>query len=148
MSRTLTFAAILLLSACSPQKQEAQPANDAASETAAAPVGKEVPKLEGQWRIATIDGKPIGADTVASFAGGKVTVSSGCVRRAWSYTQKGNVVSFATDPGGSANCGGGPSGNQEAAYDALEKASIAIFGKDGAEASLSGNGGVLALERR
>lgn len=84
----------------------------------------------------------------ATFQGGRVSLSSGCLRRAWTYTQKKNVVSFATDPSGSANCGGPPSGDQETAYAALEKASIVIFGKEGKEAGLSGTGGNLTLARR
>jgi heat shock protein HslJ len=148
MRRTLTIAALLLAAGCSQQEASPPPANDtsnAATETAAKP---EVPALEGQWKVAAVDGKPIGADTTASFDGGRLVVSSGCVRRGWTYTQKGNVVSFAADPGGSANCGGGPSGDQEAAYAALTKANMVIFNKDGKEAGLSGTGGTLTFERR
>ncbi len=101
--------------------------------------------------VASIDGKPVsaGAAMTASFAGGKASIASGCVRRGLTYTQKRNVVSFAADPGGSSNCEGrGTSAEHEAAYAALQGASIAIFGKEGREANLSGNGGNLALERR
>jgi len=85
----------------------------------------------------------------ASFAGGKVSITSGCVRRGLTYTQKRNVVTFAADPGGSANCEGrGTSAEHESAYAAMQGASIAIFSKEGAQASLSGVGGNLALERR
>jgi hypothetical protein len=110
-----------------------------------------VPALDGQWSVAAIDGKPVSAGSAmtATFAAGRVNIASGCIRRGWTYTQKGNVVSFATDPGSSANCGGGvPSGEQEIAYAALERASIAIFDKDGKEANLSGTGGNLTLRRR
>lgn len=147
MPRILTFAALLLAVGCSQQEASPPPANDASTaiDNATKP---EVPALEGQWRVAAIDGKPIGAETIASFDGGKLVVSSGCVRRGWTYTQKGNVVSFATDPGGSANCGGGPTGDQEAAYAALTKANMVIFNKEGREAGLSGTGGTLTFERR
>jgi hypothetical protein len=106
--------------------------------------------LEGAWAVAAIDGAPIssGSAMTASFGSGAATISSGCLRRGWTYTQKRNVVSFTNNPGSSANCGGGPSGEQESAYIALEKASIVIFGKDGKEASLSGTGGNLTLQRR
>ena len=149
MHRTLTIAALLFAAACSQQNQPAASSNES-NEVAEAPAEKAVPKLEGQWAVAAIDGAPIGAASAmtASFAAGKAIISSGCLRRGWTYKQDRNVVSFANDPGSSANCGGGPSGEQESAYIALEKASIAIFNKDGAEASLSGAGGNLTLKRR
>ncbi len=84
----------------------------------------------------------------AVIGGGKAGISTGCLRRAWTYTQKRNVVAFAADPGGSSNCGRTPSGDEEIAYAALNEANIAIFGKEGKEASLSGTGGTLTLERR
>ena len=152
MNRTLTIAALLLAAGCSQQDQPAAPSNESnevsATETPAAQ--RVVPTLEGQWTVAAIDGAPIDAASAmtASFAGGKAVISSGCLRRGWTYTQKRNVVSFTNDPGSSANCGGGPSGQQESAYIALEQASIAIFNKDGGEAGLSGTGGNLTLKRR
>ena len=85
----------------------------------------------------------------ASFAGGKASIASGCLRRAWTYTQKRNVVSFTADPGGSSNCkAAAPAREQETAYAAFSGATIAIFGKEGKEANLSGTGGNLTLERR
>jgi hypothetical protein len=151
MIRHLAIAAMLLGAGCSQQEAAAPPANEAAVEPSAAPAANEVPALEGQWNVAAIDGKPTAAASAmtASFAGGKVTLVSGCLRRAWTYTQNRNVVSFTSDPGGSANCGGAsPSGEQETAYAALQQASIAIFDKDGREANLSGTGGNLTLQRR
>ena len=155
MKRTLTIAALLLVAGCSQQQEEQQAplANEENEAVAAqeAPAAKaSVPTLEGQWTVAAIDGAPIGAGSAmtASFAAGKAVISSGCLRRGWTYTQEHNVVSFKNDPGSSANCGGGPSGEQESAYIALEQASIAIFNKDGKEASLSGTGGNLTLQRR
>jgi hypothetical protein len=153
MTRTLTFAALLLAASCSQPDQQAAPTNEAdeAAATAQAPASEaSVPALEGQWTVTAIDGAPIGAASAmtASFAAGKAIISSGCLRRGWTYTQKRNVVSFANDPGSSANCGGGPSGDQESAYIALEQSSIAIFNKDGKEATLSGTGGNLTLKRR
>lgn len=157
MKRTLTIAALLFVAGCSQQEQQEQqqaaPSNEANEAVAAqeAPVAEAaVPTLEGQWAVAAIDGAPIGAGSamIASFGAGKATVSSGCLRRGWKYTQERNVVAFTNDPGSSANCGGGPSGEQESAYIALEQASIAIFNKGGREASLSGTGGNLTLKRR
>ena len=147
MTRTLAAALSLSLAACSPQKSETPAANDVASE----PVAQDsVPSLEGNWAVESIDGLPVSSSAMtASFAGGKVSIASGCVRRGLTYTQKRNVVSFAADPGGSSNCEGrGTSAEHESAYAALQGASIAIFGKDGREANLSGTGGNLTLKRR
>jgi hypothetical protein len=149
MRRFFVIAAILSIAACGQQEAASPPANEpaAAGEAPAA----ETPALEGQWSVAALDGRPVGAASAmtASFAGGKASISSGCLRRAWTYTQKRNVVSFAADPGGSANCEGrGTTAEQETAYAALQEASIAIFSKDGSEANLSGTGGNLTLRRR
>jgi hypothetical protein len=150
MNRCLTIAALLLAAACSKQDQGAPAANEVAN-TAQAPAAEaEVPTLEGSWQVAAIDGRPVAEASamIATFAGGKLSVASGCVRRAWTYTQKRNVVSFADNPSGSDNCGSGTSSQQETAYAAFTKASIAIFNKDGSEANLSGTGGGLTLRRR
>ncbi len=142
----LAIAALLPLAACG--QQDAPPP---ANEIAAAPESKpaETPKLDGAWRVAAIDGKPVeGAGMAASFAAGQASLSAGCVRRAFTYTQKRNVVSFAANPVGSANCEGqGASAEQATASDALQQASIVIFNKDGSEANLSGTGGNLTLRR-
>ena len=160
MKPTLTLAALLIVAGCSQQDQQAASSNEAnetvagqqatAGEQQAPAAEASLPTLEGQWSVTAIDGAPISAGSAltASFAAGKATMSSGCLRRGWTYTQKRNVVSFTNDPGSSANCGGGPSGQQESAYIALEQASIAIFNKEGKEASLSGTGGNLTLVRR
>ena len=153
MKRTPILAALLLVAGCSQQEQQAAPSNEGNDNAAAqqAPAAEaSVPTLEGQWAVTAIDGAPISAGSAltASFTAGKAVMSSGCLRRGWTYTQKRNVVSFANDPSSSANCGGGPSGQQESAYIALEQASIAIFNKEGKEASLSGTGGNLTLQRR
>ena len=148
MRRLFTIAACLTISACGQPEPAAAPANEAAEAPAA---DQPAPTLEGQWSVAALDGRPIGAGSAmtASFAGGKASISSGCLRRAWTYTQKKNVVAFSADPGGSSNCEGrGTTAEQENAYAALQEASIAIFGKDGGEASLSGTGGNLTLKRR
>lgn len=151
MRRTLPLFALLSVAACTSQESASSKESEKAS-VAGQPVAEEtnVPALDGQWSVAAIDGKPVGAGSAmtATFAAGRATISSGCLRRGWTYTQKRNVVSFSTDPGGSANCGGGTSGEQETAYAALERASIAIFDKDGNEANLSGTGGNLTLRRR
>ena len=152
MKRTLIIAAMLFAAGCSQQEQQA-PSNESNESAAAqqAPTSKAaVPTLEGQWAVTAIDGAPISAGSamIAAFAAGKATISAGCLRRGWTYTQERNTVSFTNDPGSSANCGGGPSGEQESAYIALEQASITIFNKEGKEASLSGTGGNLTLQRR
>jgi hypothetical protein len=151
MYRTLTIATLLLAAACG-QQESAPPAANEAAETAAAPdAPKAVPLLEGEWQVTAIDGKPVeaGSAMTASFGGGKASIAAGCIRRAWTYTQKGNIVSFATDPGGSANCGGNtPDASQETASAVLDKAAMAIFSNEGKQASLSGTGGNLTLERR
>jgi heat shock protein HslJ len=150
MTRNLALAALLLLAACGRKDDNSTSADNVVVESAA-PVADRVPSLDGQWRIVSIDGRPVsaGAAMTASFADGKASIASGCVRRGAIYTQKRNVVSFTADPGGSANCEGrGTSAEHEAAYAAVQGASIAIFAKEGKEANLSGTGGNVALERR
>lgn len=148
MLRVSIAAALLLLSACNSEtKTEAQANNVAAEEPK---VATEVPSLAGEWKVTKIEGGDAsGVGMTASFSSGQTTLATGCIRRAWTYTQNRNVVSFKPNPGASANCGGGtPSSDAETAYAALEQANIAIFAKDGKEASLSGTGGNLTLERR
>ena len=150
MTRYLAMAALLLVAACGQHANDSAAANEAV-ENSAAPSAAEVPALEGQWRVVSIDGKPVSGESgiTAEFSGGKASIASGCVRRGLTYTQKRNMVSFAPDPGGSSNCEGrGTSAEHETAYSAAQGASIVIFGKDGTQANLSGNGGNLALERR
>ena len=151
MTRNLALAALLLVAACGQQDNNPPAINVVTDEPAAPAAAESVPSLEGQWLVASIDGKPMsaGAAMTASFAGGKASIASGCVQRGVTYTQKRNVVSFTADPGGGSNCEGrGTSAEHEAAYAALQGASIAIFEKEGREANLSGIGGNLALERR
>ena len=154
--RVACAAALILLAACTAEKGEqaaenhaggAQTAHDNAGETKAAAA---VPALEGSWRVTRVEGRGLdGAEMIASFNGGKASLATGCIRRAWTYRQDRNIVSFNSNPGGSTNCGGGtPGAEAETAYAALEQANIVIFAKDGKEASLSGTGGNLTLERR
>ena len=151
MASKLVAAALLLVAACGRQDGGQPAANDVADTAAARAPAESVPSLEGQWSVASIDGKPItaGSAMTVSFSGGKASIASGCVRRGLTYTQKKNIVSFAVDPSGSANCEGrGTSAEHEGAYAALQGASIAVFAKEGKEANLSGTGGNLALARR
>jgi hypothetical protein len=150
MTRNLALTALLIVAACGQHEDHTAGTNEVAQAPAAPAAGDSVPSLDGQWLVASIDGKPVSAGSLtASFAGGKASLASGCVRRGLTYTQKRNVVSFAVDPGGSSNCEGrGTSAEHEAAYAAMQGASIAIFGKEGKEANLSGTGGNVALERR
>ena len=151
MTRNLALSALLLAAGCGQHEDRSAAANDVAENKAAPAVADDVPSLDGEWSVVSIDGKPVGAGSAmtAEFGGGKATIAAGCLRRAWTYTQKRNVVSFATNSAGSANCGGqAPNAQQENAYSALEQATMAIFSKKGARADLSGTGGNLALERR
>ena len=142
MNRSFVLAALLLTAACGRQDQPTAPANTVA--TPAAPVAKaEVPALKGTWRVAGATG------LTATFAGGQLVLAEGCLRRAWSYTQKGNSVSFKSAPGGSSNCGGRtPSAALDAAFTPLTDANLAVFSADGTSVTLSGLGGPLMLERR
>jgi hypothetical protein len=138
----------LLVAGCGRQDNAPAPGNEttqARPETQA-----EVPSLEGDWRIGSVGGVPNAAaiGMAASFGNGSAVISTGCVKRAWTYTQKRNVVAFASSPGGSSNCGSAPSAGEETAYAALGEANIVIFSKGGKEASLSGTGGTLTLQRR
>jgi len=147
MTRALPTFAFLLIAACNkPEDQPPVTSNGAVAEAAAPAV---VPSLEGEWRVTKIDGRDAaGAGMSAAFGSGKASIATGCLRRAWTYTQKRNTVAFSANPAGSSNCGQAPSGNEETAYAALGEANIAIFARQGAEASLSGTGGTLTLERR
>lgn len=147
MLRVSFAVALLLLSACNSETRTEAPANIVATEE---PKSAEVPLLAGEWRVTKIEGgDATGLGMMANFNGGQVSLVTGCIRRAWTYTQNRNIVSFKANPGASANCGGStPSGDAETAYAALERANIAIFARQGKEASLSGTGGNLTLERR
>ena len=147
MIRTLSIFATLLLGACGQQDNAEPPANEAAAAPAAQ---AEVPSLEGSWQVTMIDGaeaKPLGM--TATIGGGRASLATSCFRRAWTYSQKGNMVDFTTSPSGSSNCGGQtPDNQEETAYAALDGVNIAIFSLQGKRADLSGTGGMLTLERR
>jgi predicted small lipoprotein YifL len=149
MRHLLAIAASLSIAACGQQEPASAPANESASAAKEPASEKPAPALEGQWNVAALDGRPTGTAMTATFSRGKASIVAGCVRRAWTYTQKRNVVSFTADPAGSSNCEGqGTSAEQESAGIALQEASIVIFNKDGSEANLSGTGGNLTLRRR
>lgn len=137
------LVAVLLLTACG-REQPAAPADN--GEAPAAPaVAKAtkaaIPSLDGTWRVA-------GADRLtATFGGGRLVLAEGCLRRAWSYSQKGNSVSFRSAPGGSSNCGGTASAALDSAFTPLSDANLAVFAADGKSVTLSGLGGTLQLER-
>jgi heat shock protein HslJ len=148
MPRFLSIAALLLAASCTQQTDpSAQANNEATADTAATTAAPEVPLLEGEWQLTKLDGRPVEGMS-ASFGGGKARISAGCNHRAWSFSQRKNIVSFAADPSGSSNCAASPNSDQEAAFHALDRATIAIFDKQGREASLSGNGGNVTLVRR
>lgn len=148
MLRIAIVAGLLALAACG---QQQAPIPSADNDTAEAPkaAAEAVPDLTGNWRVTKLDGRDIsGQGLTANFAAGQTVMASGCLRRAWSYSQERNIVRFKSNPGGSSNCGGStPGADAETAYAALERANIAIFAKKGQEATLSGTGGNLTLER-
>jgi hypothetical protein len=147
MNRLLPIACLLLIAGCNQQEAPSPPANDSVEPAKPA----EVPSLEGNWKVSRIGGVADAAaiGMTAAITKNSVTLSSGCIRRAWTYTQNRNIVAFTSSPGGSSNCGGAsPGPDAETAYAALNDANMAIFSKDGREAGLSGTGGTLTLERR
>jgi len=149
MLRIAPIAALLVLVACGQQDSPPPPRANEAAEADKTPA--EVPSLEGSWAVTRIGGVADAASIgmTAAISKNSATLSTGCLRRAWTYTQNRNVVAFTASPSGSSNCGGeSPSASAETAYAALTEANIAIFSKDGKEASLSGTGGSLTLERR
>ena len=74
-------------------------------------------------------------------------MSSGCLRRGFTFRQDRNQIAFTSSPAGSSNCGRSPSAAEETAFAALADANLAVFGKDDS-VTLSGLGGMLALKRR
>ena len=146
MTRIVPLVLLALIAGCNQQQPAAPPANDAAAAPAAKPA---VPSLNGNWRVTAIGGQPVAGTAMAAAIGdGRASVSAGCLRRGWTYTQDRNFVAFAGAPGNSSNCGRSPSAEEETAFGALGDANLAIFAKDGREATLSGTGGTLTLERR
>ena len=148
MIRIVPIAMLMALAACGEREAPPPPVNETAEP---AKVATEVPSLEGSWSVVRIGGVPEAGPLgmTAAVTKGSFTLSVGCFRRAWTYTQNRNVVTFKSSPGGSSNCGGSaPGAAAETAYAVLDDANIAVFAKDGKEASLSGTGGTLTLERR
>lgn len=147
MKRILPVTLLILAAACGQQESPPAPTNETA--TAAEPAAKEVPSLKGSWQVTMIEGieaKPIGMTAIMS--GGRASLVMGCFRRAWTYSQNGNIVDFTASPSGSSNCGGQTPGAQaETAYAALEDVNIAIFSSDGKRADLSGGAGNLTFVR-
>ena len=149
MTRVVPLVLLALIAGCSQQQPAAPPANDVAA-APVAPVAKPgVPSLTGDWLVTAIAGQRVaGAAMAAAIGDGRANVSAGCLRRGWTYTQDRNLVAFTGAPGGSSNCGRSPSAEEETAFGALGDANLVIFAKDGREATLSGTGGTLTLERR
>ena len=146
MTRVVPLVLVALIAGCNQQQPAAPPANDVATAPAAKPA---VPLLKGNWRVTAIGGQPVAGTAMAAAIGDSdASISAGCLRRSWTYTQDRNLVAFTGAPGGSSNCGHSPSAEEETAFGALGDANLAIFAKDGREATLSGTGGTLTLERR
>ena len=148
MPRLPTLSMVLLLAACGQQEDANPAASNEAMPAPAAEAAPATPALEGAWQVTKIDGRPIEAGTAATFGGGKVGMAAGCNRRGWNFTQKRNIVSFAPNPSASTNCDNLPTVDQERAFQAIDRATIAIFGNEGREATLSGDGGNITLARR
>ncbi len=159
MNRLLPIAGLLLIAGCSEPSEQAPaatneaagaPANATGAANSADTAKADLPSLEGSWNVTMISGSEARLlGLTATLGGGKATLASGCFRRAWTYTQKGNMVDFTASPSGSANCGGqAPGAREEDAYAALEGVNIAIFSLAGKRADLSGDTGTLTLERR
>lgn len=149
MPRIAPLILLALVAGCNQQQPAAPPANDTASASAAPAAKPPVPSLKGNWRVTAIGGQPVTGTAMAAVIGnGSASISAGCLRRGWTYTQDRNLVAFTGAPGSSSNCGRSPSAEEETAFGALGDANLAIFAKDGREATLSGTGGTLTLERR
>lgn len=133
---------LFLMSACDQQEAPSAPAPTVAAPAPAPVVKAAVPSLKGQWRVTT----PATLDL--TVGDGQATLSSGCLRRGFTFRQDRNQVTFASAPAGSTNCGRSPSAAEETAFAALADTNLAVFSKDGSEVTLSGLGGILALERR
>jgi hypothetical protein len=149
MIRMVSIAVLMMLAACGSQGNPVPAQANETAEPVKTPA--EVPSLQGGWAVTRIAGVADAGSLgmTAAVTKDSAILSAGCFRRAWTYTQNRNVVAFTPSPAGSSNCGGGsPSAGAETAYAALTDANIAIFSKDGKEASLSGPGGSLTLERR
>ena len=150
MPRFLSISALLLVAACGPQENEGPAESNEAAQAPKSESTPATPILQGVWQLAKIDGRPVegGASTVATFKDGRLRVAAGCNGRGWTFTQKRNIVSFAGIPGTSTNCGALPTVDQERAIHAIDRATIAVFDKEGREATLSGDGGNITLARR
>ena len=151
MYRACAIALLLLTAGCNAREEAAPAKNEAAAGEVAAPAAVKTPSLKGSWKVTSIGGVPDAAalGMTAAFTDETITLSTGCIRRAWTYTQKRNVVAFTASPGGSSNCGGGsPAAGAESAYAAVSDANMVVFSNEGKQASLSGTGGTLTMERR
>ena len=149
MTRVVPLVLFALVAGCNQQQPAAPSANDAAAAPAAPAAKPAVPSLKGNWRVTAIGGQPVAGTAMAAAIGdSRASVSAGCLRRSWTYTQDRNLVAFTGAPGGSSNCGRSPTAEEESAFGALGDANLTIFAKGGREATLSGTGGTLTLERR
>jgi hypothetical protein len=121
MLRFPTIAALLLVAGCGQQSDPSPAQSNDATPAPVAEAAPATPTLDGEWHATMVDGRPFdqGSRVVATFEAGKVRVLAGCTRRAWTFTQKRNIVSFAADPAGSSNCESLPSAAQETGFQAM-----------------------------
>jgi hypothetical protein len=151
MPRIGSITALLLVASCAQKGDQPTAAeNRAREEITAKPPTREIPRLQGEWKLTKVDGRPLEARStlLVTFGNGMARIASGCTHRAWIFTQQRNIVKFAPEPDHSSNCEVVPSNKQQAAFNALDRATMAIFDNHGREASLSGDGGNVTLKRR
>ena len=76
MTRKLALSALLIVAACGQNEDHTAATNEVAQAPATPAAGNSVPLLDGQWLVASIDGKPVNAGSLtASFAGGKALLA-------------------------------------------------------------------------
>lgn len=141
---------LLLVAACSPGAEENAATTTAINQAEAPPPAQDtpaVPQLAGQWRVTAINGTDLTQYYTmnASFADGRLTIASECVRIAWSYTQDRNIVSFT--PADAPSCGRMRTHNEDEVQPILTQANIVMFSNEGGEAEISGPGGRVTLTR-
>ena len=151
--KQIIFPLALLVAACGGDAGET-PVNhgNAGAVNQASSPGKSsssvTPALAGEWSVSAFNGTPLTQvfPMTAAFAGDRLTISSECVRMAWSYAQDGMAVSFR--PAGAGGCGRKRTYNEDQVEKAIGSATMAMAMEDGREVQLSGSGGTVTLASR